>query len=319
MSEMVLLGDEAVALACGARRADGRLRLPGHAVHRDSRVPDPVRPHARRPPRRVVRQREDGVRGGPRRLLRRPPHAGGDEARRPERRRRPVHELGAGHDQRRPGRGRGRRPGHAQFAERAGQPVLRRLRARRLPRADVAPGGVRDDARGVRRLRALPHPRHDPPGDAPGPQPRHRAGRGGARREPAAQAPQPSAWILLPGNARREWRALLDRRRHPGVRAASRFNAVEGDATAASASSRPASRATTSSRTSTTCRAARAPAHRCVSVPGRHDPRIRRAAAARAGPRRGLPLRRARAARHRAAGASTSRDASPARCRRTAN
>jgi indolepyruvate ferredoxin oxidoreductase alpha subunit len=55
-------------------------------------------------------------------------------------------------------------------------------------------------------------------GDARGENPRHRH-------------LEPAAWVLLPGNARRQWRALLDRfdeiRRYV---AASRFNRVEGGA-----------------------------------------------------------------------------------------
>ena len=322
MSEMVLLGRRSGGPGGGSRGADGRLRLSRHAVHRDPRVPDPARPHARRAQGRMVRQREDGVRSGPRRLLRRPAHDGDDEACGVERGGGPVHELGAGHRQRRPRRGGGGRPGHAQLSERAGQPRVRRLRARGLPRAGVAPGGVRDDAGGVRRLRALPCPRDDPPGDAPGPQPRHRGGRRGARREPAAQEPP----VVGVGAAARQRAPPVESparplRRHPRVRVglAVQFRR-ERQRETASGSSRPGSRAITSSRTSTTWRRGRPTCTSArIRIRSRRSARSSRRCSACSCSKRATPTSSARFGASCRRRTWRSRDASPARCRRTAN
>ncbi len=84
--------------------------------------------------------------------------AGDDEARRRERRRRLV-LLRLLHRRRgRPGDRLGRRPGDALVAERAGQPALRQVRPRPLPRPGRLPGvpGLRD--RGVRAVRAFDTP-----------------------------------------------------------------------------------------------------------------------------------------------------------------
>ena len=171
-----------------------------------------------------------------------------------------------------------------------------------LLRAGVAPGGLRDDARGVRRVRALPHPRGHPPGDAPGPQPRHRADARRAPREPAA--PGHDAGVVDPA-ARQRAQAVAGAAgphgRHPALRGRvaaqprrRRARRLRRHHDRAGAQLLPRERARPAGP-------AAAPAHRRVPVPGRDDPRVRRDALARARARGGLPVRRAGAARHRAA------------------
>ena len=127
-----------------ARRHLGGVRVSRHAFHGNPRDdPEDARGHRAR---HVVQQREDGLRSGARCGARRPPRPRHDEARRPERGGRPVRELRARLDARRARRRRRRRPGHAQLAERAGQPVLRGLRARPVPRARDRAGRLRHDA-----------------------------------------------------------------------------------------------------------------------------------------------------------------------------
>ena len=201
MRNMVLLGDEALAMGASARRPLGGLRLPGHAFHRDHRVPAaPAGGRAGRANGRgrggvlrrlLVRQREDGLRGGGGRLPGRPAGPGDHEARGRERGRRPLHQLGAAGHPRGAGPGRGRRPGHALLAERAGQPLLRGLRPRPVLRAPQPGRGVRHDTGGLRGVGALPRARDGAPDHAPGALPRRGAGGGGAAPEAAGQVRQP--------------------------------------------------------------------------------------------------------------------------------
>ena len=134
-----------------------------------------------------MHQREDRLRGGAGGVVRRTTVADGHEARGAERRRRPVHELGARVDPRRAGGCRGRRPGNAQLAERAGLSLLRRFRANHLSRAGHATGGLRPDAHGLRPLGAFPGAGAGAAGDAAGAQPGRRARRRRASREPGRQ------------------------------------------------------------------------------------------------------------------------------------
>ena len=156
MADTVVLGGEAVALAAvhaGISAAYGYPGTPSTEI-----LETILQTRRGRPARHVVQQREDGLRSGARRGARRPARPGHDEARRPERGGRSVRELRARLDARRPRRRRRRRPGHAQLAERTGQPLLRGLRARPLPRARHGAGGLRHDARRVRALGTLPRP-----------------------------------------------------------------------------------------------------------------------------------------------------------------
>ena len=95
MREMVLLGDEAVALAAVHAGLTAAYGYPGTPSTEILEYLIRYRPDARRPEGRVVRQREDRVRGGARNVLRRAADDGHDEARGLERGSRPVHELGA--------------------------------------------------------------------------------------------------------------------------------------------------------------------------------------------------------------------------------
>ena len=120
MTDMVLLGDEAVALAAVHAGITAAYAYPGTPSTeiletlikspRQAAASTPPGAPTRRPP---TRRRSASSFAGRRALV-------VDEARRPERRGRPVHELGARRDQRRPRRRRRRRPRHAQLAERAG-------------------------------------------------------------------------------------------------------------------------------------------------------------------------------------------------------
>ena len=77
-----------------------------------------------------------------------------------------------------------------------------------------AAGGVRHDARGVRDLGALRRARRPAPGDAPVPQPHDGRGAARAAREnPIRRAANKNSWILLPANAREQWRELLGRQK----------------------------------------------------------------------------------------------------------
>ena len=95
MSDLVLLGDEAVALGAVHAGLTAAYAYPGTPSTEILEYLIRYQQQPRRPARDVVRQREDRLRGGARRVLRRAAGADRHEARRAERRGRPVRELGA--------------------------------------------------------------------------------------------------------------------------------------------------------------------------------------------------------------------------------
>ena len=148
-------------------------------------------------------QRENGHGRGPGGQFHRRPRHGGHEARGAERGRRPA-VLGQLHRRhRRPGHHLGRRSGHAQLAERAGQPPLRHRRQNAGARALRFPGSQGHGAGSGQDQRNLRHAGHDPH-DHP-----HLAlalGRRAGRTPDAARSRNTRATFvkrnLLPGNAR---------------------------------------------------------------------------------------------------------------------
>ena len=162
----------------GGRR-QGRLGLPGHAVHRDHGQPLPVRGRLHR----VGPEREGRPGSGHRRLVRRRPGAGDHEARGHERGRGSAVHRRLHRRARRPGDCQRRRPADAQLAERAGQPQLR-LRRQAAPARALRPGrGQGDDDPGLRTERTARHagdPAHHHPH-----RPRQGRGRAGQSRRGA--------------------------------------------------------------------------------------------------------------------------------------
>ncbi len=143
MARQVLLGDEALALGAVHAGLSAAYSYPGTPA---SEIMEFLLRLAAKEggfKADLVRQRESRLRGGPRRVLRRQAGHGLLQARRAQRGRGPVHELGHDRCQRRPRRRQRRRPRHAQLAERAGQPLLRPVRPGPLPRAGRPPGVLR--------------------------------------------------------------------------------------------------------------------------------------------------------------------------------
>ena len=142
-------------------RGDG---LPRHTLERDPA--DRRQTEPRRDPRRVVRQREGRPRGGGGRGLRRRAGHGDHEAGRSERGLRPADEPRLPRGEGRDGGGGRRRPGADLLPDRAGHPHLRALLQAAGLRPGLPRGGLRDDRRRVRALRALRHagavPAHHP-------------------------------------------------------------------------------------------------------------------------------------------------------------
>ena len=133
---------------------------------------------------------------------------------------------------------------------------------------------------------------------------------GDARPEnPLSKSKMPQAWILLPANARRQWHSLLERqqeflalqrvvpaqhaRAEPGTPGAGRHHDRHRPELLRRESRGPGLRAL-------------APPYRRVSRSGRQGAIARRSRAVRAHPRGGLPVRRTHAARHRASGGAGS-------------
>ena len=226
-------------------------------------------------------------------------------------------------DQRRPRRRRRRRPGDAQLAERAGPPLLRRLRAHPC----LEPANQQEAYDMTREAFDLSErfrvPGAGAAGHAAGAQPGGRARCSAPRPEnPVAKATEPARWILLPSNARRQWRDLLDRQpQFAEWSEASPFNHADAER-------RPRGPGRHHDRHRAQLlprerrgpgRRAFAPAHRRLPDPVRRWSAARRPRQPGARARGGLPLRRAPAAGHRAARRSRSSARSPATFRPTAS
>ena len=150
---------------------------------------------AARAPRRVVEQREGGHGDRHRRLDRRPPGSGLHQERRHERDGRPAHGAEPDSRARRAGHPSGRRSRRLRLTERPGHPPARHDARNAHDGARDARRGLRHDAGGLRRLRAIPHGR-DRARDAQ----LHPADRAG-RHSPTARIGSP-IW----GSLREPWR-----------------------------------------------------------------------------------------------------------------